>query len=245
MTDAIQSFGLLFRWQFLRIRQDLVLLVFIQVALALGVVYGLALLIPDIDSRSAMFLATGAPTVTLLILGLSVVPQEVSRAKDTGRAAYISTLPVPRLAPPAAEVAFWLLAQLPGTVLAVVVASIRFDFALNVRWEVIPAVLLVALSGAAVGYALAGVFRPQAASQIASFLAIVILLFSPINFPADRLPDLVEAIHAVLPIKYMADLVRWSLTGRFADDIALAFGIVTLWCALGVAVSWRVAVRRP
>jgi ABC-2 type transport system permease protein len=245
MSDALRSYRLLFSWQFLRMRRDLVLLVVIQVALALGIVYGLALLIPDVDSRSAMFLATGAPTVTLLILGLSVVPQEVSRGKETGRDAYISALPVPRLAPPAAELSFWLLAQLPGTVLAVVVASLRFDFALDVHLTVVPAVLLVALGGATVGYALAQVLRPQAASQIASLLAIGILLFSPINFPAERLPGPVEAVHAVLPIKYMADLVRWSLTGRFADDLALAFGIVALWCAVGIAASWRVAVRRP
>ena len=244
MRTALSGYGLLLRWQFLRMRREMVTLIVIQVALALGIIYGLAFLIPNIDSRSAMFLATGAPTVALLLLGLTVVPQEVTRSRLTGEADYLAALPVPRLAPPAAEVTFWLLAQLPGTALALVVAAVRFDFALNINPAVIPAIVLVALTGAAVGYAMAMLVRPAVAQHLATFLSIAILLFSPINFPADRLPEVLQAVHAVLPMKYMADLLRWSLTGLPAEGVATAFGVVLLWCAAGIAASWRVAVRR-
>ncbi len=244
MRPGFRAYLLLLRWQYLRLRRTLLLLVVIQVALALGIVYGLSFLLPNIDGRSAMFLATGAPTVTLLILGLTVVPQEVTQGRLTGRTAYVGTLPVPRLAPPAAEVTFWVLAQLPGTVLALVAASVRFDFGLHPNAAVVPSILLVALSGAAVGYGLAMALRPEAAQQVASFLSIAILLFSPINFPTDRLPSVLQAIHEVLPIKYMADLVRWSLTGGSGESIGLAFAVVGLWCAAGIATSWRVAAKR-
>ncbi len=242
--NAVRAYGLLLMWQYLRMRRFIVILVLIQVALALGIVYGLAFLFPEIDSRSALFLATGAPTLTLLILGMTVVPQEVSQAKVSGRAAYVSSLPVPRLAPPAAEVSFWLIAQLPGTTLALVVASLRFDFALRLNWALIPAIAFVALTGASVGYALAMVLRPEIAQQLASFLSIGILLFSPINFPIERLPAALEAVHQVLPMKYMADLVRWSLTGQFVPQPGLAFAVVAAWCVAGIATSWRVSVRR-
>jgi ABC-2 type transport system permease protein len=245
MTDALRAFRLLFLWQFFQLRRQLALLIVIQVALALGIVYGLAFLIPDIDPRSAAYLATGAPTMTLLIFGLSSGPQEVSRDKLAGRHAYVAALPVPRLAYPAARLTFWLAVQLPGTALAVLVSAMRFDFALDVSLAVVPAILLVAVSGAAVGYGLGEVMSPEAAAQTGSFLSILILLFSPINFPMERLPEALQAMHLVLPIKYMADLVRWSLTGRFAENIALAFAIVSLWCAAGVVASWRAAVRRP
>jgi ABC-2 type transport system permease protein len=244
MTRALRDYGLLLRWQFLRLRRVLLLLVVIQVALALGIVYGLAFLIPNIDGRTALFLATGAPTVTLLVLGLTVVPQEISQNKLTGRAAYLATFPVPRLAQPAADVTFWLLAQLPGTALALVVAAVRFDFALRIHPAVVPAIALVALTGASLGYALAMLAKPEVAQQLSSFLSIGILLFSPINFPPQRLPGALRAIHAVLPIQYMADVVRWSLTGTTSDPIGLAFAVVAAWCALGIGVSWRVAVRR-
>jgi ABC-2 type transport system permease protein len=226
-------------------RRDLPLLIVIQLALAMGIVYGLAFLIPDIDPHAATYLATGAPTIALLIAGLQSFPAEISRDKLSGRHAYIAALPVPRLALPAARLAFSLIVQLPGTALAIVVAALRFNFALDISIVVVPALLLVAISAAAVGYGLGEVMRPEAAMQAGSFLAILILLFSPLNFPMERLPDALQAIHLVLPIKYMGDLVRWSLTGQFADEIALAFGIVTLWCALGVATCWRAALRRP
>lgn len=241
---TLRVYGLLLWWQILRLRQQMVIIVVIQVVLALGIVYGLAFLIPNIDSRSALYLATGAPTLTLLILGLTVVPQEVSRSKQTGQAAYLATLPVPRLAPPAAEVSFWLLAQLPGTALALVVASLRFKFALDFSVLAIPAILLVAFAAASVGYALAMLLKPELASQLGSFIAIVILLYSPINFPADRLPNVLQIIHKVLPVEYMADLVRWSLTGIVDKGIGLVFAVVTAWCAAGLVASWRVAARR-
>ena len=245
MSDALRSFRLMFRWQYFVMRRELALLTVIQVVLALGIVYGLAFLIPDIDGRAAAYLATGAPTITLLIAGLQSAPAEISRDKLSGRHAYVAALPVPRLALPAARLAFSLVLQLPGAALAIVVAALRFNFALDVSFMIVPALLLVATSAAAVGYGMGEVMRPEVAMQAGSFLAILILLFSPLNFPMERLPDALQAIHVVLPIKYMGDLMRWSLTGQFAQNIALAFGIVALWCALGVAACWRAALRRP
>lgn len=244
MTAAFEAYRLLFLWQFLRMRRWMLLVVMIQVALALGIVWGLAFLLPNVDSRSALFLSTGAPTMTLLLMGLTFVPQEVGRDKQSGRASYIAALPVPRLAPPAAEVTFWLLAQVPGTVLALVVASMRFDFSLSINIAVVPVILLVALSGAAVGYAIALVLRPEVASHVASFISIGLLLFSPINFPIQRLPQALQTVHEILPISHMADLVRWSLTGHYVDEVGLSFVVVALWCAAAVATTWRVATRR-
>ncbi len=245
MNEALRAYRLLFRWQFFQFRHELVLIVLIQLGLALGIVYGLAFLIPEIDPRTAAFLATGAPTITLLIFGLSSGPQEVSRDKLSGRLEYISALPVPRLALPAARVSFSLLLQLPGIALAVAVSALRFDFALDVSIAIVPAILLVVLTSAAVGYGLGDVLRPEAAAQAGSFLALLVLLFSPVNFPVERLPEALQAVHLALPIKYMADLVRWSLTGGYADNITTSFVIVTAWCALGVAACWRAALRRP
>ena len=244
MRDSLRAYLLLLIWQLHRFKRFLPLIVIIQLALAVGIVYGLAFLIPHIDPQSALFLATGAPTITLLIMGLTFVPQEVSQGKLTGRFAYLSSLPIPRLATLASDVTFWLIAQIPGTALALLVASLRFRFALHVSWTVIPAVLLVALSGASVGYALAMLAHPRVAQEVSSFVSIGILLFSPVDFPMSRLPSALRAIHTVLPIKYMADLIRWSLTGRFVERPALAFVVVAAWCAAGLATSYRLAVKR-
>ena len=129
---AARAYWLLLLWQWHRFKRFMVMIVVIQVALAFGMVYGLAFLIPNIDARTALYLATGAPTITLLVMGLTIVPQEVSQGKLTGRFDYLASLPIPRLATLASDVTFWLLAQLPGTALALVVASLRFDFSLRI-----------------------------------------------------------------------------------------------------------------
>ena len=239
------SYALLVKWQYYRFRRELVMLVTIQVLLGLGIVYGFALLLPDIDKESAVFFATGAATLGLMVLGLTVVPQEVSQAKLSGRHEYVATLPVPRLAMLAAEVSWWLMVQAPGIVITLIVASLRFDVDLRLSWTVAPAIALVGLTGASVGYALASLLRPEVTNQVASFISIGVLLFSPINFPASRLPDGLREVHRFLPVEYMADVVRGSLTGTYTSTSAgAAFAIVAAWCAAGLLVSYRVAVRR-
>ena len=240
----MRSYALLLKWQYLRFRAFLPMLLTIQVMLGLGIVYGFALLVPHMDHTSALYFATGAPTLGLIILGLTVVPQEVSQAKLTGRYEYTATLPVPRLAALAAEVTWWLLVQLPGTALTLLIASARFDINLHFGWTVVPAIALVALTGASVGYALASLLRPEVANQVTSFLSIGILLFSPINFPADRLPSALRAVHNVLPVQYMADIVRGSLTGDYTVSAALAFSVVAAWCTAGLLLSYSVVTRR-
>ncbi len=235
---------MLFIWEFHRFKRFLPMIVVIQIALAFGIVYGLAFLIPHIDPTTALYLATGAPTITLLVMGMTIVPQEVSQGKLTGRFEYLNALPLPRLATLATDVTFWLLAQIPGTVLALAVAAIRFHFALHISWTIVPIVLLVAFSGASVGYGLAMLLQPQVAQQLTNFISIGILLFSPLNFPLSRLPGWLQAVHRVLPIEYMGELVRWSLTARFGGSIGLAFAVVGAWCVAGLGTSYALAVRR-
>jgi ABC-2 type transport system permease protein len=181
----------------------------------------------------------------LLVLGLTVVPAQVTQARLSGTHQYVATLPVPRLAPLAAEVTFWLLVQLPGTVLALVIARLRFDVGLHVGPAVVPAIALTALTAASVGYAVAVSLPPEVANQLTSFLSLGLLLFSPINFPASRLPSVARAIHSVLPVQYMADIVRGSLTGRYVDPPLLAYVVVVAWCVVGLAAGHRAATRRP
>lgn len=244
MRHAWDSYRLLLVWHVLRYRSIVVFLAVMQVVLAVGVIYGLAFLIPHLDRRTALYLATGAPTLTLLIMGLNVVPQEIAQAKISGRFEYVAALPVPRLASLAADVTFWLMAQLPGTALALVAASLRFHIVLHPRLTMVPAVLLVAFSGASVGYALGAVLRPELTGQLTSFISIAVLLFSPVNFPLSRLPGALQAIHRVLPVTYMADLVRGSLAGGMAVDMGLAFAVVAAWCLGGLGLSYLAAARR-
>jgi ABC-2 type transport system permease protein len=240
----MRSYLLLIRWQLLRNRQLLVLLVTIQVALGIGVIYGFSYLVPHITPTVAVFFATGAPTLTLILMGLSVVPQETAQSRISGRFTYIAALPVPRLAPMLADVTFWLIVQLPGTIITLVLAATRFDVHFHVAALVVPAFVLVSLTAAAVGYAIAVSLPPAATGQVTQFVSIALLLFSPINFPLDRLPEWLQDVHRGLPVTYMADVIRGGLTGSYGVDAGLAFGILGAYCVVGLLLSARAASRR-
>lgn len=244
MTEALRGYGLLLKWEFLRMRGQLPLLLVVQVLLGVGVVYGMSLLLPNITPRAALYLSTGAPTLSLMILGITIVAQETARSKDIGRDEYQRALPLPPLAMLASGVTFWLLVNLPGTALSLLAARLRFGIHLDISTLALPIFVLVALTAATVGYALAQALSPQATQQVQSFITIGILLFSPINFPLERLPELLQAVHRVLPITYMADLIRWSLTGVSTHAPSVALSLTAAWCALGLLVSYRVATRR-
>lgn len=243
-TTGLRSYLFLLRWQLMRTRQLLVVLVLMQTALGIGIIYGFGFLVPHITPTVALFFATGAPTLSMILIGLTVVAQETAQSRISGRFGYISALPVPRLAPMLAEVTYWLLVQLPGWLVTLLLAIVRFHVHLHVSLLVVPAVVLVSLTAAAVGYGVAVSAPPAATNQVTQFLSIGLLLFSPINFPLDRLPVWLQDVHQVLPITYMADLIRGSLTGQYDVSRALAFAVVSAYCALGLALAVRAARRR-
>ena len=50
------------------------------------------------DETTILYLATGAPAITLITMGLVALPQVVAQAKTEGTLEYMRTLPVPRVA---------------------------------------------------------------------------------------------------------------------------------------------------
>ena len=244
MGAAIRSYLLLLLWQVRRNRQLLLLLIGIQIALGVGMIYGFSFLLPKVTPEVAVFFATGAPTLSMILIGLTAVPQETAMSRTTGRFGYIAALPVPRLAPMLADVTFWVLVQLPGWVATLLLAVAHFDLQLHVDPLVIAAVALVSLSAAAVGYGVAVWFPPGAVSQVTQFMSIGLLLFSPINFPLERLPEWLQDVHRALPITYMADLIRGGLTGHYDVSRGLAFAVVGGYCAAGLVLAGRAARRR-
>ncbi len=58
-----------------------------------------------------------------------------------------------------------------------------------------PATLLVSLTAAAVGYGMASLLKPTLAMLMTQVLVFVILLFTPVSYPADRMPAWLQAAH--------------------------------------------------
>jgi ABC-2 type transport system permease protein len=242
--QALHSYRLLVTWQAMRKKAYLPLMIVVQTLFAFGIVAGYPLLFPSVDRTTILYLATGAPAISLITMGLVAVPQLVAEAKTEGTLAYMRSLPVPRLAYLMADMTVWLVIVLPGVMFAVVVGALRFGLDLQVSPLVVPAVMLVALTATAVGYALASLLPTMVAHMLSQVLIVFVLMFSPLNFPADRLPGWLAAIHSVLPIQAMGEALRGTLApNQFALPPG-AFLTLAVWCVLGFTVTYAAMTRR-
>jgi ABC-2 type transport system permease protein len=240
---TLRSYTLLVRWQALRLKAFLPLAVLVQVLFAFGIVVGYPLLFPEIDQLTVLYLATGAPVITLVTMGLVALPQVVAQAKLEGTLEYMRSLPVSRLLFLAADLTVWLAIILPGVVFSVVVGAWAFDLSLAVSVTIVPACLLVATTAAAIGYAMATLLPPMIATLLTQVLIIGVLVFSPVNFPAERLPDWLQTIHAVLPVA-MAEVVRGSLAATTFPLTSGPFLLLGAWCLASLGLTWLVLRRR-
>ena len=244
-ASPLKAYRILCRWRVAQMQAELPMLVFAQVLFATGTAVGLGFLIPDVDPTAGAYLATGAFLINLLIVAIAMVPGMMTEAKVTGALDYMWALPFPRVVYLLAELTIWSLAILPGMVISLLITSLRFDFDLHVSALVVPVVALILLTASSVGAAI-GLRSPsqQTTNLFSNFVLISVLLFSPVNFPAERLPGWVQAIHSVLPIGAMADLVRDTLVAFENPDLARDLTVLAVWCAIGVAVTVRSVRRR-
>jgi ABC-2 type transport system permease protein len=244
-VNWIQSYSLLLKWQGLKFKTILPIVIVAQFFTSIGTVIGLGYMMPNIDSQTAMFLVTGGPTLSLITLGLVLVPQMVAQAKSGGMLDYMRSFPVPRMAYLTADLTIWLLSTLPGVILAVLIGSLRYDFKLQFNLLIVPAFILVVLMATLVGYAIALLLpKAELVSVLTNLIIFSVFLFSPVNFPIERLPNWLETIHRFLPVKYAADAVRGALVPGYSDGLSLALVVLCIWCLLGLAVNYRVATRR-
>jgi ABC-2 type transport system permease protein len=241
---ALHSYLLLIRWQALRYKLLLPLMMVVQGLLAFGIVAGYPLLFPALDKGTTLFLATGAPAITLLTMGLVLVPQMVASAKTEGSLEYIRTLPIPRLVFLLADLTVWTVIVLPGVVFAIGIAAIRFGLDLSISPLAVPAFVLVILTASCVGYAIASVAPPMLTTILTQALVVFVLMFSPLNFPPERLPDWLRAIHAVLPIQAMGEVIRGTLASTTFSVAAGSFVLLGAWCLGGFAIAFVTLNRR-
>jgi ABC-2 type transport system permease protein len=244
MPQSLRSYGLMLKWQALTHKPWLALELVVQAMIAAGFIIGLSFLYPDITPTTAKFLTTGAPTIILLMTGLVIAPQMVAMARAEGIFDYIWSLPVPRMVYMAADATIWVLVSLPGVLLALVIGAAYHNFSLEISPLAVPALLLIAVTGVLIGYIIAhGVPKPQLAQLATQVIVFLIMLFSPVYYPIEQLPDWMATLHRGLPVKYMADLSRGTLTDLDVN-LGLAFGVVGAWCAVAFVAMYYIIQRR-
>jgi len=233
------------RWELTGLRLVLPVTVMVQILTGAGFVLALGLFFGQVPPRAALFVSTGVLVLTLVTIGLVLGPQLVAQQKAEQTYDFLWSLPVPRTTAALAWVTTNFILGLPGMLVALGVALLRYDLDLHVSPAVVPAVLLTLLTGTMIGYALAHALgNPMLIAAITQLTIFVILGFSPINFPADQLPGWLAALHRWLPLAPMADTVRAGLTVGVVEGVARSYLVLGAWAAASVAVTAAVLRRR-
>lgn len=241
--SILQQLGLMVQWQLRRMTEAIPLLIVLQIMLALATVAGYGLLVGPTERTAELYLATGASTTSLITIGLVLVPQLLSRSRIEGSLNWLRTLPVPREIFLFSDLAIWSVFALPGLAVGIIAGAIRFEVSITPTLWLIPIALLVSLTAASIGYALTLVLSPTVAQLASQILVFVILLFTPISFAADRMPEWAQQVHEWFPLQPMAEAMRSAL---LPDDFSVSthsWIVLIVWCFVSVAAAvW--ALRR-
>lgn len=231
--NLLSHYKYVFQMQFLRNAGFLVFMTLIQILISIGIVIGFTYLIPTPDKSTILFLATGAPTIILIFTGLVILPQQIGTAKSDGYMEFMRTWPVKRSVILGADTALWLLITIPGIIASTVVAHLMFSPGYDISWTVVPALLMIALTSIGVGYGFSYLLSPTASLGVSQIVVFGALMFSPVSFPMDRLPEWLQALHEVLPIYSMAEVMRASLAASTFEATLGNYINLLIWCVLG------------
>ncbi|QQQ73920.1 ABC transporter permease [Saccharothrix sp. 6-C] len=211
----------------------LVVFSIIMIVIALGVAIGFSYLMSSPEGGGMLYLATGAPTIVLIMTALVTVPMQNAGAKMTGYLDFVKSLPVSRKLFLIADVGIWAMVTVPAIAISVFVANLIFEPGYAISWTIIPAFVLMVLSCFAIGYGYSFVMPAEPAMALSQLIAFISLMFSPINFPIERLPGWVQAVHEVLPIYHMAEVMRASLAHTTFEAQPISYIVLAAWTVVG------------
>ena len=220
-------------------------MVVIQIMMGAGMAVMYGFFYPTVTPAVALYISTGTPTLALIPLGFVLIPGMVGQQKLEGTFDFIWSMPVPRSAQATSTFLLYSLLSLPGTVLALVVATWRYGIHLSISPQLALAVSLSAVMAVSVGFGMALAIRnPSVTNLIGNALIFVVLLFSPIVFPPSNLPAWLFTVDRALPFYNMAEVIRAGLTTGLVTDLTRSYLILLAWTAAGwIMTTWVVGRR--
>jgi ABC-2 type transport system permease protein len=241
----VRSYLLMTSWEMRNLRVYLPLALLVQVLIGGGMIVGFGFLIGDLPPEVALYLVCGVTVVSMITIGLVMSPQLIAQQKMAGTYDYLWSLPVPRTTTVASNLTVNTLLALPGMAVSLAVGGWRYDIELVPSPILVPAILLTLVTAASIGMALAhAIPDPMVIGLVTQILVFFILLFAPINFPPERLPDWLAAIHRYLPFQHSANVIRAGLTETLAAAVGESFVVLGSWAVVSWAVTAWVVGRR-
>ena len=225
-------------------RAQVPFIMMVQCVLSLGLVFGFGYLVPNITRTTALFLVTGTATQALVTVGLVMLPQFLSEAKQEGRLDYFLTLPISREAYLLTQTTVVAVLSLPGIAFSLFIGALHYDISLSADPTFLLVIVLSIFSLAGIGVAMAIVSpHMQVTNALTQLIIFYVLFFAPVLMPKDQLPSWLASISVIMPPTYAADAVRGTLTNLPGTHVARSLWILTGFGAVSLALS-AVMVRR-
>jgi len=244
-ANWLRSFRLMLRLEYIGTRQFAAVIVVVQFMMGAGMAVMYGFFYPEITPTTALYITTGIPVLALIPMGFVIVPGGIGEQRTSGSFDFIWSLPVPRSAQVTAMFVMYTSLALPGTVLALLVAMWRYGVTLSISPLIVPAVLLAAVMSVAVGAGMAmAITNPMITNLISNALIFVVMLFTPIVYPASNLPLWLMRVHEVLPFHHMTVAIRSGLTDGLVTGTTTSFLVLGAWTVAGTAVTAWVIRRR-
>lgn len=228
-----QTIGLI-KWSLLRHKIYIPIFTIVQVILSLAVIYGFSFVTNSVDSLSKSYLYTGAVTINIIAVTCVLSPQIVSESKQNGIFSYEKTLDISRIQ---------ILLALPGFIVSTFLGAFNFMIPIEITLLGISSVLFVIISLTLLGFAIAYVLPTNIMALITQLIMIGGLLFSPIIYPAERLPIWMGKIYNNLPFVPVSNIIRCNFFGP-KNFLSRDYLVVIFWGISSYLVSIYILSRR-
>lgn len=242
----LSSLWNMLRFEFANMRAFLALALVVQILMGGGMAYMYGFYFGDVPADVKTYIVTGIPALALIPVGFLLVPVSIMNHKIRDTYDFVWSLPVPRLASAAATFTLFTSLALPGTIVSLWIAHVRYAVALDISWSIAAAIVLTSLMATSVGFAFAhAIPEPRITNLITNLIIFLVLLFSPIVVPIGQFPGWWAAAHRVLPFYHMANVIRASLSTGLADSVASSWIVLGIWTVLAwLLAAWVVTRRR-
>lgn len=122
-------------------------------------------------------------------------------------------------------------------------AILKFDIVIHLDVVTIAVILGAQFTTVCIGYAIALWLPINATALVTQIIMIGGLLFSPITFPANRLPEWAVALHQFLPFAPLGELIRETTlrggTGQHMNILVVCAWSVTTYALATLALKRR------
>jgi ABC-2 type transport system permease protein len=165
--------------------------------------------------RTIDFLLPGILAMSLMQLGLFATAPALVQLREQQVLRRIGATPLPRTTLLSSQVIHRLVIGLGQTFIIILVGTFAFNVHMVGNWGALVAVVLAgALMFVAMGYMISGLAKTQdSVVGISQLINFPMMFLSGIFFPIAFMPDWIRPVVSLLPLTYLADLLRQIMVG--------------------------------